>query len=83
MHCGLFSEFMVSLGLDWMESAGGFVSNILNTGDSVIMTSHCKSSLGLCNECRLSQAAATPQTKPTDCLWTRRLLPSAPTIAIY
>ena len=50
--------------------------------------SHCESSPGSFDECRLSaKVAANPQTKPTDldCESARkkRQLPSASTIAIY
>ena len=50
--------------------------------------SHCESSPGSFDECRLSaEVAANPQTKPTDldCESARKKwqLPSASTIAIY
>ena len=47
--------------------------------------SHCESSPGSFNECRLSaKVAANPQTKPTDldCEFAERQLPSTSTIAI-
>ena len=50
-----------------------------------VWQSHCESSPGLFDECRLSaKVAANPQTKPTDldCESAERQLPSTSTIAI-